>query len=340
MFKIAIVGIGGVGKAFLKLLGNKKTALKNQGFIFTVNYIMNSKIGVFSENGIDIKQFLDLYEQKSDLRRYYDSISYDELLKRRDIDFLVEMTPTNKETAEPGLTYIKKALTSGINVVTSNKGPVLLSYKRLKQLAKENGVQLGIGCTTGGALPAINGGIMDLAGSDILSIEGVLNGTTNFIINEMEREGITYDKALLRAQKSGIAETNPYLDVEGWDTAIKLVILTNVLMNEDISLEDASVKGIIDITPEEIEKASAEGKKYKLIGKTERLKDTLKINVGLEKIGIDNPFYFVDGKNKAVKYESDTLGELIMMGGHSDTTAAAASVLRDIINISKGCKFF
>jgi homoserine dehydrogenase len=186
------------------------------------------------------------------------------MLQNRDVDVVIEMTPTNKETGEPGMTHIKKSLENGINVITANKGPILLAYKQLKNTAIKNGVQLGIGCTTGGALPSINGGIMDLAGANIQSIEGVLNGTTNFILNEMEQSGVTYQEALKKAQNLGIAETNPVMDVDGWDTASKLLILTNVLMNEDKHLEDISVEGITDITPQEVKNCLAEGKKYKL----------------------------------------------------------------------------
>lgn len=340
ILRIAIIGVGGVGKAFLKLLFDREENLRREGIEFVVNYIANSKGGVYAENGLDLNRYLSILSRDTNIKDFYDEISFDDLLKTRKINFLVEMTPTDKTTGEPGMTYIKKALKNGINVVTSNKGPILLAYKRLKQLANENGVQLGIGCTTGGALPTINGGIIDLAGSDILSIEGVLNGTTNFIINEMEKGKASYDQALLRAQKLRIAETDPYLDVEGWDTAIKLLILTNVLIDGNKTLKDVDVKGITHITPEDIKKAQIEGKKYKLIGKSLKTNNVIKINVGLEEVGADNPFYFVDGRNKAVRYQSDTLGDLILIGGQSGVVAAAASVLRDIINIKRGYKFF
>lgn len=339
IIRLSVIGIGGVGKSFLQLLLDKEMELKKEGIQFIVNYIMNSKIGVYKEDGISLKEFLNLYEEDINLLNYYENINYDELLKKNNVDFLVEMTPTNKTTGEPGMTYIMKALKNGINVVTANKGPILLAYKKLKRLAKENDVQIGIGCTTGGALPTINAGIMDLAGANILSIEGVLNGTTNYIIKEMENENITYEQALLKAQKLGIAETDPYLDVEGWDTAIKLLIITNVLMNEEKTLDDVNVKGITHLTLKDIQNAWSRGNRYRLVGKAQTVNNEIKISVSLEEVGQENPFFFVEGKNKAVKYQTDTLGELLIIGGQSGTTAAAASVLRDIINIIRGCKF-
>ena len=111
---------------------------------------------------------------------------------------------------------------SEINVVTGNKGPIILKYKQLKEIADKNSVKLKVGCTTGGALPSINGGIYDVAGSEIKVIEGILNGTTNYILSKMSIEKVSYEEALFQAQKDGIAEANPILDVLGYDTACKI----------------------------------------------------------------------------------------------------------------------
>ncbi len=109
---------------------------------------------------------------------------------------------------------MRKLLTTGKHVVISDKGPVMLYYDELYRLARDHGVQLCIGCTTGGALPSINGGLMDLAGGEITSIEGVLNGTTNFILKFMEERACEYAEALKEAQGRALQETNPTLDVE------------------------------------------------------------------------------------------------------------------------------
>src|SRR5690606_11051150 len=142
---------------------------------------------------------------------------------------------------------------------------------------------------SGGALPTVNGGLIDMAGSTILSIEGVLNGTTNYILDQMEQKGTTYHEALKKAMEIGIAETDPTLDVEGWDTAAKLLILTNILMNQEKTIEDISVVGITGITPEQINRAREEGRKYKLIGRTENKDGTLKMTVRPEKLDKSHP---------------------------------------------------
>ncbi|WFA07762.1 homoserine dehydrogenase [Tissierella sp. Yu-01] len=341
--KIAIIGYGGVGKAFLKLVLEKTESLLNEGILPKVCYVISSKGGVYDPDGIDIEKFIEFTKSNKDITHYpcggSSIISFDTLLHKRDVDFVIEMTPTNKETGEPGMTHIVKSLENGFNVITANKGPVMLAYKKLRDIALRNNVQLGIGCTTGGALPTINSGVVDMAGSEIKSIEGVLNGTTNFILNEMETYGVEYNQALKKAQELGIAESDPTLDVEGWDTATKLLILTNVLMDEEKTLDEIKIEGITNIKVIDIKKAAREGKKYKLIGKTIKTDNGIQMSVKLECIESNNPLYGVNGKNKAVKYTSDTLGDLTIIGGASGVKPAAASILRDLINIHRGYKY-
>ncbi len=341
--RLAVVGYGGVGKAFVDLLASKKLYLQKEGLDIKLNYVLNSRVGIYSPKGIDCKTLAEFSRTNDDLTQYNEGTltqkPFDDVMDKKYIDVLIEMTPTNNKTGEPGLTHIRKAMEKGIHVITANKGPVLLAYKKLNELAAKHNVQFAIGCTSGGALPTVNGGLIDLAGATILSIEGVLNGTTNFILDEMANRDVTYEDALEKAMALGIAEADPTLDVEGWDTAVKLLILTNILMNEEKNLDDVSVKGITGITPALITKAKEEDKKYKLVGKTVNDNGTLRMSVGPEKLNREHPLYSIDGKNKAVRYDSDTLGDLTISGGASGVIPAAASVLRDLINIHRGYRY-
>ena len=341
--KLAVFGYGGVGKALIRLIESKKEFLQAEGLDLSVNYIVEYYGGISAGDGIDLPKLIEFTAVEKDITKFdggYKDINVDTVVAAGDVDLAVIMTPTNKETGEPGLGFIRKLLAAGINVVTSDKGPVLLAYEELKELALKNGVQLGIGCTTGGALPTINGGMMDMAGASILSIEGVLNGTTNYILKEMEESGCSYRDALAKAQAAGIAETDPTLDVEGFDTATKLLILTKVHMGISRSISDVDITGITGVTQEEISRAKAAGEKYRLVGRTSVAADgTVSMKVAPERVGADNIFYGVEGKNKAVRFVSDTLGDLVLIGGASGTTPAAASIMRDIINIHRGYKF-
>ena len=148
-------------------------------------------------------------------------------------------------------------------------------------------------------------------------------------------EKVSYEEALVQTQKDGIAEANPSLDILGYDTACKIVILANVLMDANIKLEDIEVKGITEVKLETIKNAQKENKKLKLIGKVYREDNVTKAYVRPIEIKEDHPLYFVDYKNKGVCFKTDTLGDISIIGGASGTMNAAASILRDIVLIKE-----
>lgn len=329
---IGIIGFGGVSKAFIKLLIEKEKNLKKKGLELKIKYIIKSNGGIYNKDGINLEEIITA-DYKLTGFNFIEDINISTIIKNKDIDTLVELTSTNIETGEPGLTHIKLALENGINVVTGNKGPILLEYKNLKKIADENNVKLGIGCTTGGALPSINVGSFDIAGADILSIEGILNGTSNYILTEMYENEVDYDEALEKAISFGIAESNYKLDVEGYDTASKIIILANVLMDTNLSIKDIKIEGINNLKKDNILEEKSKGNKIKLIGKVYIKDEIVEACVKPEILNSEHPLYFVDNKNKGVCYKTDTLGDISIIGGASGTINAAASILRDIINI-------
>lgn len=332
---IGLIGFGGVGQALIKLLIDKESYLLQQyNLKINVKYIIKSNGGIYNASGINLSEILKVIDENINItchNEWKDNLNINDIIDNNDIDTLVELTSTNIETGEPGLTHIRKSLENNINVVTGNKGPILLDYKKLKVLADNNNVELKVGCTTGGALPSINGGIYDIAGSKIQSIEGVLNGTTNYILSKMANDNVDYKEALLEAQKVGIAESDPSLDVLGYDTASKIIILSNVLMNSDLKLEDLKINGIEEVRLDSIEKAKVRGNKIKLIGKVYKKDNLVKGYVTPIEIDENHPLYCVDYKNKGIYYKTDTLGDISIIGGASGTMNAAASILRDII---------
>ena len=336
--EIGIIGFGGVGQALVKLLVKKRRYIfEKYNLDVKVKYIVKSDGGIYKSNGIDLEELLEFINKNKSIKEHIlwkSNLSIQEVIKNNDIDTLIELTSTNIETGEPGLTHIKRALESGINVVTGNKGPIILKYKELKEIADKNSVKLKVGCTTGGALPSINGGLYDVAGSEIQAIEGILNGTTNYILSKMTNDNVIYEESLKQAQKDGIAEANPSLDILGYDTACKIIILSNVLMNTNIKLEDIEIMGITEVTLEDIEKAKIENKKLKLIGKVEKIDNMIKAYVKPIMINENHPLYFVDYKNKGIYFKTDTLGDISIIGGASGTMNAAASILRDVVLIN------
>ena len=334
---VALIGFGGVGKALIKLLVDKEELLKeNYNLELRVKYIIKSDGGIYNPEGINLREISTFINYNKNINKHSLWTSYlniDSIIENNDIDTLIELTSTNIITGEPGLTHIKTALNNKINVVTGNKGPILLKYRELKELAEKNNVKLKVGCTTGGALPSINGGLYDIAGSELMSIEGILNGTTNYILSKMANDEVTYEEALKEAQLEGIAELDPTLDVEGFDTACKMIILANVLMNADMTLKDIDVEGITKVNIKNLQNIKDSNKKLKLIGKIEKENGIIKAYVKPITISESHPLYSVDYKNKGIYYKTDTLGDITIMGGASGTINAAASILRDIILI-------
>lgn len=337
--RLAFAGFGNVGRALAELIASKKNWLQSKELHLSIPYVISSKGGVYDPEGIDPYKLVHFVRSGKKLYEYPKGgtvdLSFDKMLEKDDFDTLIEMSPTDTKTGGPAMNHITSALENDKNVVTANKGPILLKYRKLKELADLKGVFLGIGCTTGGSLPSITAGQYDAAGSEILSIEGILNGTTNYILNLMETEGLSYEEVLKVTQDMGLAERDPAKDVEGWDTATKLLILSNVLMGSDLCLKDISVRGITEITPEAIKSAAREDKRYKLLGKAERTGGTVKASVCLEKLGSDNFLYGIEGSGKAVLYRTDTLGDLLVAGSASGPGYAAASLLRDLVNLSR-----
>lgn len=333
MLNIALVGFGEVGKSFVRLLQIKKHLLPKN---MKLKYIIKSNGGIYDKDGLNIDEIVKYTNSNNNIEKHAlwsDDISFKDILKNKDVDVLVELTSTNIVNGEPGYTHIKCALENKINVVTGNKGPILLYYHELKNIANKNNVYLKIGCTTGGALPSVNVGTIDSLGAQITEIIGVLNGTTNFILEEMIKSNITYKEALKRAQDLKIAEKDPSLDVLGIDTAIKMAILSKVIWDIDFEFDKLDIKGITDVKLNNLLLENFSGKKTKLVGRAFYLNGNFEFEVGPMVIDKDHPLYFVDGKNKGVYYKTDILGDITVIGGASSPLNAAAAIFRDLLYI-------
>lgn len=321
--KLGLIGYGNVGKAFVRMINER---FPDWEFVF----ILKSDGGLIDANGINLENVLPYENDLSLSPEFCQDLDWKEALATKP-DYLVELSHTNISDAQPATTYIKTALSMGISVATGNKGPIALHYRELKKLADENKASLGIGCTVGGALPSVIVGKEAIAGAKILSIQGVLTGTTNYILNEM-RSGSSFDEVLDQAQRDGIAEKDPSMDVDGYDTAIKMLIITNYLMGTSLTLADVQRRGIREVTPEEVKAAKDQGKKIKLVGRTCIENEAVMIKVQPEIVEIDSMLYNIEGKNKGIWYQTDILGDVTVIGGASAPQNAAASVLRDICN--------
>lgn len=338
-WKIGIIGFGNVGQGLVRILYTKKEILKKKyGFDFKVMAIADPiKGSVYDENGLDLKEIIDLLNTKGNIRDYSGGIKdLDSIktIKETDTNLIVEATPTNVKTGEPGLTHIKTALENKKHVVTTNKGPIALAYPELMKLAKENDVYLRFEGTVLSGTPSINLALEALAGCDILKVQGIVNGTTNFILTKME-EGMSYEDALKEAQRLGYAEADPTADVEGWDAAVKTVIIANVIMGGDITIKDVDRKGITEITLEDVKKAKENKKRIKLIAEVYREGEKIKARVSPKEVPLTHPLANVMGAINALTFTTDHLGDVTIIGPGAGRIETGQALLNDILAIHR-----
>ncbi|MFZ2053142.1 MAG: homoserine dehydrogenase [Candidatus Aminicenantales bacterium] len=328
-----MAGFGHVGKAFVALLQEKSKPLrKRYGLDLNLKAALKSDGGFIAETDLLEYGLAEMWAGPSGGQAFWKAdLAVEAVLKNIEPGVLVECTPSNLQTGEPGFRHIQAALENGWHVVTANKGPLVVAFKSLLKLARENRLSLGYSGATAAALPTLDVGLYSLAGAEILSIEGILNGTSNFILTRMG-EGATFEEALKDAQARGIGEHNPALDVEGWDTAAKLLLIANSVLGLELTLKDIKVKGITAIPPSLVSGARREGKALKLIGKIRRTEGRWSAEVSPSTIEAGHPLFHVDGTNKGITFLTDTMGAVTVTGGKSDPQGAAAALLKDIIH--------
>lgn len=338
-YNLAFIGFGTVGQGLAKILIDKKALLKKKhDFDFKVVAVSDIQKGsVFNENGLRLEKLLQLVQKTGKIENYKDGkedLSSKEIIEKDIVDIIIEATWTNLETGEPGLTHLRKALSVGKHVVTSNKGPIALAYHELMQIAKANNVFLRFEGTVLSGTPVINLVLEDLAGAYIKSIKGIVNGTTNYILTQMET-GESYEDALKTAQKLGYAESDPTMDVEAWDPTAKITILANVAMGGNLKPKDVERKGITDVSIEDIEAAGRENKRVKLIAKAWRKNGQIKAKVSPEKIPLTNILAHIGGNLNALTFDTDVLKESTIVGRGAGGIEAGYALLSDMLAINR-----
>lgn len=319
--KVAIIGMGSVGRGVMEMIAAK-------GLGLTVTGIADSKSGVIKPAGIDLEKLLE-HKKRTGLcgdRK----ISARDVVKKADYDVLVEVSPTNAMTGEPALSYMKEAMKRKKHVVTSNKGPTALAYRELKNLARKNGVMFRHEATVAGAIPVFHTLEQGLAGNEIFAIFGILNGTCNYILTRMAAEGLTYEQALLEAREMGYAEADPTYDVKGIDAAIKLVILANTIWGNGVTLNDVDRTGIDLLTPDAIRLAEEEDCTIRLIAEADKKTGLLRVSPRI--IPKNHPLV-VEGTLNAITIGTDMAKEITLIGKGAGSIETASAIIGDILNL-------
>ena len=326
--KVFISGFGTVGQGVFELLLLKLDMLDSMGGVKVVGIMDSKSYSVDNDKGICGLCAIGGKKLSGKVgKNDRNGMEGKDILDMADYDVLIECTPTNIEDGGEGLRNIRHALEKGKDVITVNKGPLALKFKELSDLAEKNGCIMRYEGSVGGAMPIINLCREALVGQKIKSINGIFNGTCNFILSRMD-SGMPFQQALKEAQQLGYAEADPTYDIKGIDSACKVTILANSVFGRDVSIKDVSITGIDTITEEAIALAAENDMVIRLIGE---VSDT-KLNVSPRLIPKGHPLSLAGTLNMAV-VETDCAGPITVSGRGAGRQETASAILSDLIAI-------
>jgi homoserine dehydrogenase len=333
----ALIGLGNVGRNFLRILEMKHERLAAEfGLALRVVCVADSSGVAVQADGFDpaaTRRHKESGGRVSALPGYQAGRTPADVLQELPCGLVLEASPVNLQSGEPGLSAVRASLRRGIPTVLANKGPLVLAFAELQTLARMHNAGLGYSATVCGALPVINIGQRDLIAADVTSLAGIFNATTNFILAEMAT-GRSFADALAEAQRRGIAESDPTLDVEGWDTANKLVIIANSFLGVQVMLHDVAVQGISGITAEELQQALTQGNTIKLVAAAERAGSRYRLSVQPTAIPRASFLGQCDGWEMGIEFKSDLYGAMYHKIWEREPLPTAAAMLRDAVNLT------
>ena len=327
---VALLGFGNVGRAFVRYAESDAAASKTA---ILIRAVADSSGGLLLDNDSSVERVIAHKESGCSLQEFApgeligDPQAFIRALQSAGVSVLVESLPTNIADGQPALEMIRAALEQGTNVVTVDKGPLVHGFDALNDAGRTGAARLGYSGTTGVRIPD------ELASDRVLEIRGVLNGTTNYILTEMQHHQWSFEEALASAQADGIAEPDPSLDVQGWDTASKILILAKSLMGADARLADVSRIGIGPATESLIRIARESGRVVRLVGRARIWQGRVRVSVAPKLVESDSPFYSVSGTSKAAIFRTERLGAVFALA-RSGRDAISQTIVDDIARIT------
>ena len=315
--RVGIAGLGTVGASVVRILDRQSEVIARRGGrpveITAVSARDRSK-----DRGVDLSRFT-----------WFDDPV--ELARSADVECVVELVGGSEGAA---LKTVETALSLGKHVVTANKALLAKHGMALARLAEEKGVALAFEASVAGGIPVIKTLREALPGNRVSRLYGILNGTCNYILSRMELEGLTFAECLKDAQRLGYAEADPTFDVEGFDTAHKLAILTSLAFGTQVDAEAIYVEGISSITPLDLAMAAELGYRIKLLGVAERTEAGIEQRVHPTMVPRSSSIAQVMGVTNAVTIDADAVKELTLIGPGAGGDATASAVVADIADVA------
>lgn len=315
MIKIGLLGFGTVGKASYEIIQEQKSEIKEY-------------LGQDVEVVKVLVRDLEKYKDEKDYEIFTEDVN--EIIEDPEIDVIMELAGGAGEVVE----YWKKAIKAKKNIITANKDLLSRHYEEMMELAAENDVKIRYEAAVAGTIPVIAPMEKIAALNEVESVQGVLNGTCNFILSKME-DGGDYDSALKEAQDVGFAEADPSADVDGYDTMRKIRILATMAFKEPVKEEDIELEGISKIKPEDIEAAKAKDMRYKLVAEAKREDGEIKASVKLREVPINSILGGLDGGENAVIIQCSNAQEIVLRGLGAGGRPTGFSVVSDLLTMYK-----
>ena len=312
MINVAILGFGVVGSGVAEVLTENKN-------------IIEKKLG----KSVNIKYILDLREFPGNPFEKLVIHDFNIILNDPEVSVVAEMMGGS----HPAYDFSKACLEAGKSVVTSNKEVVANFGAELLEIAKAHGVAYLFEASVGGGIPIIRPMCNDLASNNITEVNGILNGTTNYILTKMACDGAAFADVLKDAQDKGYAERNPAADVEGLDAARKIVILASLAYGKSISPNDIHVEGITEIATEDVEIAEKLGYSVKLIGHAEKIDGKILAMVSPRLIPHSNPLSGINDVFNGILLNGDMVGQVMFYGPGAGKLPTASAVCADIVDV-------
>jgi homoserine dehydrogenase len=331
--KILLSGFGVVGKAVVQLIEEQRSKLYSMhGLSPSFVGVLDSKGAAIDPRGLDTSLLLETKEKQGTVgampaHGVRDAKEID-IIAESEAQLLIEATPTTVRTPGPSLERLKAAFRTGKHVICVNKAPLAVAFPVLQELSRHNRCEFRYSGTVGGGTPVLSLAEEVARGSEIVAVRAILNGTTNFILTKMDKEGWDFDTALKEAQRLGYAETDPSADVDGIDTATKVVILANGVLGRACTISDVKIEGIRGVAKSRIEAARKAGQTVKLIARITA--DDL--SVAPREVAADAPIN-VGGSLNCLSLELKTGGEVSLIGRGAGGPETATAILRDLIDI-------
>jgi homoserine dehydrogenase len=334
-FNLCFLGFGNVGRALLRLLGEKSVEMRDSyGIEWRTTGVATRRMGwIASADGLPSASLLTgaLGGAQAGAAQ---TANVREWLAAARCDVLFETTSLEPLTGQPAIEHVRAALAAGAHVVTANKGTIVHGYQELDALARERGRRFLFEATVAD-MPVFSLFRECLPAARLLGFRGIFNSTTNIILEEIER-GRTFAEGVARAQLLGIAETDPTYDVDGWDAAVKTCALANVLMRAPLRLDEIERAGIRELGADDVRAAREAGTPYKLVSRAGRGTDgRLTASVRAEQIAPDDPLASVNGASLSIHFELDILPGLTVTAHRPDLQSTAYGLLADFINAAR-----